>query len=37
MAAQDHREYSVQSRRFHLALVAPSRMRPLLAMLENSA
>ena len=36
MAAEDHREYSVQSRRFHLALVAPSRLRPLLAMLESA-
>ena len=36
LAAGDHREYSVQSRRFHLALVTPSRMRPLLAMLESA-
>lgn len=36
LAAEDHREYSVQSRRFHLALVTPSRMRPLLAMLESA-
>lgn len=34
LADEDHREYSAQSRRFHLALVTPSRMRPLLAMLE---
>ena len=36
MSAEDDHEYSVQSRRFHLALVAPSRMRPLLAMLESA-
>jgi DNA-binding GntR family transcriptional regulator len=32
----DYRAYHVQSRRFHLALVTPSRMRPLLAMLESA-
>lgn len=36
LAAEDHREYSAASRRFHLALVTPSRMRPLLSMLESA-
>ena len=36
MATGNHRDYSVQSRLFHLALVTPSRMRPLLAMLESA-
>ncbi len=36
MAAEDHREYSAASRRFDLALVTPSRMRPLLATLESA-
>ena len=35
-ADQDHHGYAVSSRRFHLALVGPSRMRPLLAMLESA-
>ncbi len=36
LRSADHHEYSVQSRHFHLALVAPSRMRPLLSMLESA-
>lgn len=31
----DYHAYHVQSRRFHLALVAPSGMRPLLGLLES--
>ncbi|WP_255498210.1 GntR family transcriptional regulator [Nakamurella sp. PAMC28650] len=36
MRDNDYRGYHVQSRRFHLALVTPSRMRPLLGMLESA-
>ncbi len=36
MRDNDFRGYHVQSRRFHLALVTPSRMRPLLGMLESA-
>ncbi len=36
MQDNDYRGYHVESRRFHLALVTPSRMRPLLAMLESA-
>ena len=36
MADNDFHGYHVQSRRFHLALVTPSRMRPLLGMLESA-
>ncbi len=36
MQYNDFRAYHVQSRRFHLALVTPSRMRPLLGMLESA-
>jgi DNA-binding GntR family transcriptional regulator len=34
MAANDHRAYHRESRRFHLALLAPSRMRRLLHVFE---
>ncbi|HEX5562654.1 MAG TPA: GntR family transcriptional regulator [Nocardioidaceae bacterium] len=34
MAAHDHRAYHRESRRFHLALLAPSRMRRLLHVFE---
>lgn len=34
MAAHDHRAYHRESRRFHLALLAPSRMQRLLHMFE---
>ncbi|MET3807435.1 DNA-binding GntR family transcriptional regulator [Nakamurella sp. UYEF19] len=36
MRDDDHHAYHVESRRFHLALVTPSRMRPLLSMLESA-
>ena len=35
MRHNDFHAYHVESRRFHLALVTPSRMRPLLGMLES--
>ncbi len=35
MQDNDYHAYHVESRRFHLALVTPSRMRPLLGMLES--